>query len=235
MILAINTSTLQFGLAILEEDGTVLAEYFMSERDGHFGNLMPALFFLFSSLKSDIHDVKGIAVAMGPGSFTGLRVGLSTAKGLCHALNVPIIGISSLEALASQLSCADLPVSSILNSKKGEVFAAQFVWNEGYELIRDMEDTCVKIEDLLSLFDKPTIIIGNDYVNQGTLLKNMPGSRVLLAPAYQWNLKPSSVGFLGLRRFLAHDFDDLQGLNPLYHRPPNIRPNPSFPHNPEIR
>ena len=165
MILAINTSTLQFGLALLEEDGTVLAEYFTSERGGHFGNLMPALLFLFSSLKPDIHDVKGIAVAMGPGSFTGLRVGLSTAKGLCHALNVPIIGISSLESLASQLSHSDLPISPILDSKKGEVFTAQFIWNEENEIIRDMKDTCVKIEDLPSLFDEPTIIIGNDYAN----------------------------------------------------------------------
>ena len=234
MILAINTSTLQFGLALLEEDGTVLAEYFMSERGGHFGNLMPALLFLFSSLKSDIHYVKGIAVAMGPGSFTGLRVGLSTAKGLCHALNVPIIGISSLEALASQLSYSDLPISPILDSKKGEVFTAQFVWNEGNEIIRDMEDVCVKIEDLPSLFDEPTIIIGNDYVNQGALLKNIFDTKVLLAPTHQWNLRPSSVGFLGLKRFHAHDFDDLQGLNPLYHRPPDIRSNPFSPHNLKI-
>ena len=100
--------------------------------------------------------------------------------------------------------------------------------------IFDLSRVAQKIEELLSLFDGPTLIIGNDYVNQGALLKNIIDKTVLLAPAHQWNLKASSVGFLGLKRFQARDFDDLQGLNPLYQRPPDIRPNPFFPHKPGI-
>ena len=72
MILAINTSTLQFGLAILEAEGNVLAEYLMSKGGGHFGGLMPALHFLVTTSKVDVNDLKGLAVATGPGSFTGL-------------------------------------------------------------------------------------------------------------------------------------------------------------------
>ena len=226
MILAINTSTPQFGLAVLDEGGTVLAEYFMSKEKGHFGSLMPALHFLLTKMKSDIHDLKAIIVATGPGSFTGLRIGLSAAKGLCHGLDVPIIGISSLEAMATQLPYSDIPIAPIFDSRKEEFFTAQFIWNDDHDLIRNMEDISLKLEDFPSLFNEHTLFTGNDFANQGPLLKKMLGPRVLLAPAHCWNLKASAVGSLGLKRFHAHDFDDPQRLNPIYLRPPDIRPNP---------
>jgi tRNA threonylcarbamoyladenosine biosynthesis protein TsaB len=226
MILSINTSTPQFGLAIQDEDGAILAEYFMSKDKGHFGSLMPALHFLLTELKSDIHDLKAIIAATGPGSFTGLRIGLSAAKGLCHGLDVPIIGISSLEAMASQLPYSDLPIAPILDSRKGEFFTARFIWNDGHNLVRNMEDISLKLEEVPSLFDEHTLFIGNNFASQGSLLKKMLGPRVFLAPAHCWNLKASVIGSLGLKRFHAHDFDDPQSLNPLYLRPPDIRPNP---------
>ncbi len=225
MILAINTSTPQFGLALLDEDGTILAEYFISKEKG-FGSFMPALHFLLSKLKADIHDQKAVVVAIGPGSFTGLRVGLSAAKGLCHGLEIPIIGISSLEALASQLPYSDLPITPILYSRKRELFTAQFHRNSGQDLIRSMDDMALKIDDLTSVFHKPSLFIGNDFQNQSHLLKNALGPLVQLAPPVHWNLKASSVGALGLRRFHANDVDDPQTLDPIYFRPPDIRPSP---------
>lgn len=228
MILAINTSTAQFGLALLEENGIVVAEYLVSGGRGHFGNLMPALHFLLATSKSNLRDLKGLIIAIGPGSFTGLRVGLSTAKGLCHALDIPIVGIQSLKALASQIPYSGIPISPIIYSRKDEVFTARFVWSKNNELIQQIEDTCVKLDNLPSLFQELTIFIGNDFSREGPLIKNILHSKALLAAAHQWNLKASAVGALGLKRFNADDFDDLKSLHPLYHRPPDIRPNP-FP------
>jgi len=227
MILALNTSTLQFGLALLEEDGNIRAEYFMSKGKGHFGSLMPALDFLVTSSKSDIHDLEGIIVAMGPGSFTGLRVGLSTAKGLSHGLEVPIIGVSSLEAMAYQLSYSGFPVISVLDSRKYEFFAARFIWGDDHALVRNGKDVCLKVEDLSSLCKEPALFVGNDFTGQGSLIKEMLGPRAILAPAHLWNPKASAVGILGLKRFHARNFDDSQQLSPIYMRPPGIRPNPS--------
>ncbi len=130
MILSINTSTMQFALALLAEDGTLLTEYLMPGGKGHFGSLMPVLDFMLNSSKSNIRDLKCISVAIGPGSFTGLRVGISLAKGLCHGLCVPAIGISSLEAMASQIPYADFPVVPVITSRKGEAFTAQFIWGD---------------------------------------------------------------------------------------------------------
>lgn len=229
MILAINTSTPQFGLAILEAEGTVRAEYLMSEGGGHFGGLMPALHFLVTTSKVDIKDIKCLAVATGPGSFTGLRVGLSAAKGLCHALDKPIMGISSLEALASQLRYSVLPIAPILDSRKGELFTARFMWSNDQGLNRIMGDTALRFEDFPAVFDKTALFVGNDFSRQGPLLKEILGPRAVLAPPNYWNLKASSIGSLGINRFRARDFDEPQNLTPIYLRPPDIRPNPYPP------
>ncbi len=226
MILAINTSTPQFGLAILDDDGTILAEYFMSKEKGHFGSLMPALHFLFSKLNAKLNDQKAVIVAKGPGSFTGLRVGLSMAKGLCHGLKVPLIGISSLEAMAFQIPYSNLPIAPILFSRKDEFYTAQFIRTDGDNLLRNMDDVVVKIDDTPSMFEKPTLFIGNDYSKQGPVLTEMLGSLAYLAPPHLWNLKASAVGTLGLKRFHSHDFDNSLILDPIYLRPPDIRPNP---------
>ena len=228
MILAINTSSPQLGLALMQEDETVLAEFSTSRKKGHFGSFMPALNFLLSTTQSDIRAVRALVVATGPGSFTGLRVGLSTAKGLCHALEVPIIGISSLEAMAAQVAHLGPSITPILDSRKREYFAAQFVSNTNCHLVRNMDDTYARLEDFPILFEKPTLFIGNDFPSQAPLIRKTLGQEVFLAPAYLWTLKASAVGHLGLERYHAHDFDDARLLNPQYLRPPSIRPNP-FP------
>ena len=227
MILAFNTSTLQYGLALLQEDGSVMAEYFLSKGKRHFAGLMPALDFMLTSSGADIHSVQVIMVATGPGSFTGLRVGLSTAKGLSHGLDVPIIGVPSLKALAYQLSYSGFPVISLLDSRKNEFFVARFTWNDKNSLVRNGEDVCLKAEDLSHLCREPTVFVGNDFAGQGSLIKERLGHRAILAPAHLWNPRASTVGLLGLERFHAHDFDDSQQLCPIYMRPPDIRPHPS--------
>lgn len=228
MILAINTSTVQFSLALLSESGGLVAEHLMSEGKGHFRNLAPALDFLLNSSEREIREVTCISVATGPGSFTGLRIGLSLSKGLCHALRVPIVGISTLEAMAVQAPCAGLPVVPILYSRKGEVFTARFIWENARGLKRAGEDTWVRFDDAPLLFREPSLFVGNDYPTQGTRLKNLLGERALLAPLHCWCLRASAVGSLALERFLQDDLDDPSTLNPVYLRPPDIRTIPGL-------
>lgn len=225
MILAINTSTLQFGLALLQKDGTVLAEYSMAKSESHFGKLMPALDFLLNASRFQPREIEGLAVATGPGSFTGLRVGLAAAKGICHALETPLIGISSLAALAVQVPMHDVLITSILDSRKGELFAGQFIWENEQKLSRQKEDMSLKIEELASKLDSANLFIGNDHPRQHHILKEALGSGVMLAPSYLWNLRASAVGYLALKRFQERDFDDPASLSPAYLRPPDIRPN----------
>ncbi len=227
MILAINTSTREFGVAILGEDGSLAAEYLASEGEGHFGGLMPAIDFIFSSSRFTLKDVKAVAVAIGPGSFTGLRVGLAAAKGFCHSLGIPIIGVPSLKALASQVPFSNFHIVPILDSRRGELFTARFILAKDNSLVRERDDVSLRIEDFPSMLTGgPTLFIGNNFVVQGPLIRSVLGPEFLPVPAHYWNLRASSVGALAIKRFHAQDFDDLQYLDPIYLRGADIRPNP---------
>jgi tRNA threonylcarbamoyladenosine biosynthesis protein TsaB len=229
VILSLNTSTAQFSMALMEEDGNLVAEFFMASRSRHFRPFMPALDELLTISKVGLGDIKALAVATGPGSFTGLRVGLAAAKGFCEGLSVPIVGVSSLEAMANQLPFAAHPVCAILDSRKGEVFAALFHWSHERGMVRLTEDLCLRLADLASVTDEKTIYLGNNRAMQSGAVSEAVGDRALLAPPFLWHLKASAVGWLGLKQVRERGFDNLEDLAPSYLRPPDIRPNPYPP------
>jgi tRNA threonylcarbamoyladenosine biosynthesis protein TsaB len=233
MLLAINTSTTQFGIAVLERDGKIVAEYVMSKQKRHFSGFLPAFAFVLQSSQISLEAFEAVVVAKGPGSFTGLRVGLSFAKGLCHSLKLPIIGVSTLDALASQLVYPTLPIVALLDSRKDEVFAASYRWDAQHRLVRTSRDSCKRLDDLPSFVAEPSIFIGTRFETQANRIERAFGKAALLAPSHLWVLKPSAVGIRGLIRLSAGDFDDLQELKPAYHRPPDIRPNP-YPLRPNV-
>ena len=228
MILALNTSTRQSSIALLRMDRTVAAESLMFEGKGHFGGLMPAVDMLITDAGLNHKDIACVAVATGPGSFTGLRVGLSLAKGICQALDVPLMGISSLRALAFQLPFTRRPIAPILSSRRGEVFTALFLRSPENLLHRKEQDTCCRLLDLPNLFGGNTVFIGNDFLDHGRPLKKLLGSHSRIAPPQCWHLRASSIGALAVDRFDTDHSDDVGSLTPRYFRPPDIRPQSVF-------
>lgn len=228
MILSINTSTPQFSIALLEEGGTLLAEYFMAPGSKHFNGFMPALDWILTRSGRGLKDLRALIVAKGPGSFTGLRVGLSAAKGLCQSLDVPIIGVSGLEAMAAQIPFAGLPLCPVIESRKGEVFAALFRWSRDRELVRIKDDTGLRFADIKDFVGEKCLLVGNDFNAQGPVIAGLLGQMGVLVPPAFWALKASAVAYTGLGRYQSGDFDALRDLVPSYLRPPDIRPNP-FP------
>lgn len=226
MILAINTSTPQFSIALVEWGGPLRAEVILAPGSKKFGDLMPTMHALLKASGTTLQELKGMAVALGPGSFTGLRVGLSMAKGLCHGLGIPIVGVSSMEALAGQVPHAKIPLCPVLTSRRGEIFAALFEWSTDGNLTAIRQIRSLKFENLSTFVDGRTLFIGNDYRTQGDLIRSHLGDRAVLAPPALWNLRASSVGSIGLERHRAGRFDDPETLAPTYLRPPDIRPNP---------
>jgi len=228
MLLSINTSTVQFSMALMGEDGAVVAEHLVAPGSRNFKNFMPLLHDTLTATATDFMQIKALIVAKGPGSFTGLRVGLAAAKGICQGLKIPLIGVSGLEAMASQLPYANRPICAMIDSRKGEVFAAIFDGYPQQTMVRIREETCLSFGALPSFVGGETIYVGNNFGSQAPEIVNIFGREALLAPASLWNLKASAVASVGLSRYHASDFDDLQNLIPLYLRPPDIRPNP-FP------
>jgi tRNA threonylcarbamoyladenosine biosynthesis protein TsaB len=223
VILSLNTSTVQFSLALLERDGTLLAESVMGPGGKQFSDLMPTLDFLMKGARSSPAQLDAVIVAKGPGSFTGLRVGMSAAKGLCQVLGIPLIGVSSIKALASQLPWTDLEICAMVHSRKGEVFAGRFFWADGRLTMRS-EEVCLRLEDLADFASPMGLFIGNDFPRQHHMIRAVLGPNVRLAPPSIWHLRASALAYAGLDRFHQNDFDDLGALTPVYLRPPDVRP-----------
>ena len=229
MLLAINTSTPQFSVALLRKSGSLLAEEVVSSASRNFRGLVPGLHNLLRVSGADPRDVSAVAVAVGPGSFTGLRVGIALAKGFCQGLRIPVVGVSSLEALACQCPDSSAVIRPLIDSRRGEVFTALFRWSPGEKLLRISQDTCVMMEALPALAEEPTVLVGNDYDSQAPRVRECLGPKVRLASAHLWTLRASWVGWVGLRSAGERGFDSISDLSPVYLRAPDIRTNPSPP------
>lgn len=221
-ILSLNTSTKQYSLALLQNE-TVLGEYLLSSGSSHFRDLMPCIDDLLKKTSLTPEQLEGVTVAIGPGSFTGIRVGLAVAKGLSQGLGIPLIGVPTLAGLASQIPYAREDICPVVTSRKGEVFAALFRRDPDNQLTRIEEDASLEVADLPILIKRKTIIIGNDFTAQSHIIQQYVGKKALLAPQILWNLRASSIGALGLQRLLEGSSDSVSELVPIYLRGADIR------------
>ncbi|HWP35399.1 MAG TPA: tRNA (adenosine(37)-N6)-threonylcarbamoyltransferase complex dimerization subunit type 1 TsaB, partial [Thermodesulfobacteriota bacterium] len=124
-VLAIESSTPQAAVALVDGE-RLLAEMRVATRTGQAERLLPAIDRILGDSGVGLRDLEGLAVAMGPGSFTGLRIGLATVKGLAAALGLPVAGVPSLDALAWQVPWPAWPVVALLDARRGELYGARF-------------------------------------------------------------------------------------------------------------
>ena len=206
------------------KDEFLLAEYILPSGSSRYSGLMPSLDDLLTKAGLMAQELGGLIVAVGPGSFTGIRIGLSIIKGLSESLDIPVVGVPTLEAMANQLSCLDENICPLVASRKGEIFTALFRWSKRGELLRVKKDTCIKITEISIMLEAKTVFIGNNLAQQGPVLKRLLGANTLLAASNLWTLRASSVGIVGLRRLRKGESDNSSELVPLYLRGADIRP-----------
>lgn len=216
-ILALETSTLTGGVALLDGD-CLLAEYTLSIRTTHSERLMAAVDRLLNDSGWGVETLEGVAVSIGPGSFTGLRIGVSTAKGLGMALGIPLVGVPTLDALAALLPHASDPVCPILDAKKGELYTSLFHWDGG-RMVRDWEYLALTPEDLCSRLSGSVIFVGDGVGAFGDLLRRALGVRAKLAPPGRRLPSAACVAQLGHDRLLSGETVEPARLTPLYIRP----------------
>jgi len=224
MILAINSSTVQYSVALMTLEGVVVAEYMVIPKGKTFTGFIPAIDQLLDSSGKDIKDINVVAAATGPGSFTGLRVGLAAAKGIAYSMNIPLVGISGIDALASAVSYAEIQVCAMIASRRDEAFYAFYKRSGEDNLVRQSGAESLKIREIGCLINEPTLVVGNDFIKQQPLLQESGNPHIVYARQDHWNLRASSVGILGLRRFNNNDFDNVMDIVPDYQKPPDIRP-----------
>ncbi len=236
MQIAIDTSTDTAGLALVR-DNQILAELTWRCGQNHSVQLLPNLAHLLkqnnpSTLRQSSGQVGSgqvlslesadcIIVARGPGSYNGLRVGISTAKGLAFSLDIPIVGISTLEAEAYQHANIGLPVCPVFNAGREELATAMY-HGQGGQWRQIAEEHLTTIEALCTKITTKTVFCGEFVPAIANKLKELLGEKALiLSPAA--NLRRASfLAELGLIRFKAGDVDDAATLQPFYFRGPSI-------------
>jgi tRNA threonylcarbamoyladenosine biosynthesis protein TsaB len=220
MQLAIDTSTPTASIALFQE-GEVVAELTWHSGQNHTVELLPNLIYLLQQAKADLRSVDGIMVAKGPGSYNGLRVGVSTAKGLCLALGVPMVGISSLEVTAFAHAQTALPICPIHNAGGGEIAAALYQLRRGV-WGRLVEEHITTPEALCRRMATRTLFCGDIAPALAAQLEGQLGRRAVIAQAAARLRRAGFLAELGWRRLKRGDYDDLSALEPLYLRRPHI-------------
>ena len=157
-ILGIDTSTPIGSVGLIDGDKFV-AEHTLNIVQAHSSRLMPAIDQVLKWGGLTVQELDACAVGIGPGSFTGVRIGVCTIKSLCYALQKPIIGVSTLEAIAYNLRYTNGLICPILDARREEVYSA--IFHGGKRLERQSEDLCVTIKQLLDRTDTPTVFVGD--------------------------------------------------------------------------
>jgi tRNA threonylcarbamoyl adenosine modification protein YeaZ len=219
MELAIDTSTNFAGIA-LSSEGKTVAELTWYTEQNHTVELVPAITRLLEHTRTGRDALTALFVANGPGSFNGLRVGISTVKGLALALNIPVVAIGTLEIEAYPFSFTGLPVCAIHNAGRGEIAVAVYRWDDSWKCMDGVHISNVDV--LCSNIKQKTIFCGEipQPVEQriGECLGDLA---VVPAPVFRMR-HTSCLAELGWLQLCQGNFSELAGLQPLYLRQPPI-------------
>jgi tRNA threonylcarbamoyladenosine biosynthesis protein TsaB len=217
-VLGIDTSTSCESLGLIDDE-SVISEYLLNIPVTHSERLLGAIEIVLKEARMTIGDLDGWAVSLGPGSFTGLRIGVSTVKGLALATGKPVSGVSTLDVLAYQISSTPYLICPILNARKGEVYTAFYHYEEGDRIKRHSTYQVIKIEDLIKEIKERTIFIGDGVRTYRDDLRNSLPSLTLFPPSPLHLPCGSGVAKLGLELLRKGESLNLATFAPLYGRP----------------
>ncbi len=195
-ILAIDTSALTATAAILAGD-TLLGEISTTTRLTHSQTIMPMIDELLKKVNLDISDIDLFACSEGPGSFTGLRIGIGTIKGLAYGLGKDAVGVSTLEALAHNIAFADCIISPIMDARRGQVYNALYRYSGG-KLECITEPRALAIEELCGELTEKTIFVGDGVKVHREKIAELMGENALFAPPQHQLQRAGSVAYAAL-------------------------------------
>jgi tRNA threonylcarbamoyladenosine biosynthesis protein TsaB len=217
-VLGIDTST-SYGSVGLMDDGEVISDYLLNISVTHSERLLGAIEFILREARCPIGEIDGWAVSLGPGSFTGLRIGVSTVKGLAFATGKPVAGVYTLDVLASQIAPTSYLICPILDARKQEVYTAFYRYEEGNSLKRQSDYQAIRPEDLVKKIKEHTIFLGDGVKTYGDFLLNSLPSLAIFPPAPLNVSHGSMVAKLGFKLLQKGERLDLSNFAPLYIRP----------------
>ena len=215
-LLAIETSSHQLGVALVDQT-RVLASYEVLAERQHIVELPHAVTKVLRTAGQSLDQLEGIALDIGPGSFTGLRIGFAFVKALLFQIRKPLVGVASLDVLAANVPLASQRICPILDAKQRKVYAALYRAEADGRLTKQSDYHLGTLEELmLMLRDGPTVFLGDGVPLARERLAQQLGDRAIYLNPDLWLPKAATLGRIGLERLRQGRQDDPRALTPMY-------------------
>jgi tRNA threonylcarbamoyladenosine biosynthesis protein TsaB len=215
-ILAVDTATKSCSAAVTE-DRSLLAELTTVREQTHSKHLLRTISAVIEKAGLHISNIDGFALTTGPGSFTGLRIGMSTIKGLALALEKPVVGVSTLDALAMQGAPARQLICPLLDARKGEVYCARYRFVQGV-LQKEGRERVLPPDKALADIHEPCLFLGDGAQLYRSVIQTTLGENANFSSPASNTIRAFTVARLSVKRFGSNDPDDPAGLVPCYIR-----------------
>ena len=217
-ILGIDTSTMAANVAVLEDD-KLICEYTINTKKNHSQKLMPMIENMLKLSDLDIKEIDAIAICVGPGSFTGLRIGMATAKAMAHVNNIPLIGVNSLEILGANMDLCNRNICSILDAQRNQVYMNKYILKD--DKITELEEISIKpIDELLeeiSSSNEDWVLVGEAVYKYKEKIEEI--SNITIPSPANNITKASTLCFVARDKMLANDqVYNCYNINPMYIR-----------------
>ncbi|KAB3532065.1 tRNA (adenosine(37)-N6)-threonylcarbamoyltransferase complex dimerization subunit type 1 TsaB [Alkaliphilus serpentinus] len=218
-LLALDTSSMVATVAIMEED-KLIAETVLNHKKTHSSQLMPLIKEALDNCGLTPADIDYFAASLGPGSFTGLRIGITTIKAMAQALNKPVVGVSTLDALAYNLPCSEGILCPIIDAQRDNLYTARYKWKK-QELNRISDYDILHIDELIDVLNNQNekIIFLGDGINQFQQILEGSLKEKALFPHNALSIpRASSIGGLALIQIKEGNVQKAEELLPIYMR-----------------
>ena len=227
-VIAIDTSTEYLALGISEDQRILSAQKILLERK-HSTDLLPILEKTLKKLRLSIRGIDGFIVGLGPGSFTGLRVGISIVKVMAVALGKPIVGVPTLDCLAEAAPGEGDRVAPLVDAKRQQVYAALYERKNGF-LRKKISENVIPPETFLKTLGGKTLFVGDGALLYRETIQRVLGNNANFTDAAYDSPNPSTLLRLGLKQFEKKCLEDPRTLVPLYLYPKNCMIIGTVPH-----
>lgn len=214
-ILAIDTTS-DIASAAVIEDGQLLGEYSVKNKKTHSQKIMVMIQTLLDALEIDIKDISLFAAAKGPGSFTGVRIGVATIKGLAHACSKNVVGISTLEGLAYNLPFCEHIIIPVMDARQNRVYAASYIWDDSLKELSEPEAMTIEecLEECGELLD--VVFVGDGAAAHKDLIIQKLGAKAHFAPANANEQRASSIACCAYDKYCKDELMSYLELKPEY-------------------